>query len=157
MGKLVQDCSNALFPKSILCDCIRVRGLQSQIIMLKPFLMVCCHCVVNIYSIFCFFALLPQETSKRKNAVIYSILLLSKSQNLLKKCAKTILFSDFRSPPIGGDPAKLASGRLRATRMRCKIFTPSRVKDFCCFSGSGVGGSAAGARAHHRAVPLGRS
>ena len=39
---------------------------------------------IGIYSIFCFFASLPQETSKRKNAVIYSIVLLSKSENLSK-------------------------------------------------------------------------
>ena len=39
---------------------------------------------IGIYSIFCFFASLPHETSKRINAVIYSILWLSKSQNLSK-------------------------------------------------------------------------
>ena len=39
---------------------------------------------LGIYSIFCFFASLPQETSQRRNAVIYSISWVSKSQNLSK-------------------------------------------------------------------------
>ena len=53
-------------------------------------------------SIFCVFALLPQKTLKRKNAVIYSILSISKSWNLFKKCVKTALLSDFRYPQKGG-------------------------------------------------------
>ena len=51
----------------------------------------------GIYSIFCIFALLLQKTLKRKNAVIYSILLTSKSYiKIVRKCVKTALFSDFR-------------------------------------------------------------
>ena len=57
---------------------------------------------IGIYSIFRVFAWLPQKTLKRKNAVIYSILWLSKSWKLSEKCVKTALFSDFRYPPNGG-------------------------------------------------------
>ena len=57
---------------------------------------------IGIYSIFCFFSLLPQKTSKRKNTVIYSILWLSKSEKSSEKGVKTALFSDFRYPQNGG-------------------------------------------------------
>ena len=39
---------------------------------------------------------------KRKNAVIYSILCLSKSEKSSEKCVKTALFSDFRYHQNGG-------------------------------------------------------
>ena len=55
-----------------------------------------------IYSVFFVFALLPQKTLKRKNAVIYSILSISKSWKSSEKCVKTALFSDFRYPQNGG-------------------------------------------------------
>ena len=57
---------------------------------------------IGIYSIFCVFAWLPQKTLKRKNAVIDSILWLSKSEKSSEKCVKTALFPDFRYPPNGG-------------------------------------------------------
>ena len=42
------------------------------------------------------------KTVKRKNAVIYSILCLSKNEKSSEKCVKTALFSDFRYPQNGG-------------------------------------------------------
>ena len=56
---------------------------------------------IGIYSIFCVFAWLPQKTLKRKNAIIYSILSISKSWKSSEKCVKTALFSDFRYPQNG--------------------------------------------------------
>ena len=53
----------------------------------------------GIWRIFCVFALLPKETSKRKNVVIYSLFLLSNSLKLSRKCAKATLSSDFRYLP----------------------------------------------------------
>ena len=103
----------------------------------------------GIYSFFCVFALLPQKTLKRKSAVIYSILLLSKSQKSSEKCVKRALFSDFRYPQNGG-------GMLLETLMSdpdsVQKASPSRVKDFWCFSGPGVEGSAAWGALHHRAL-----
>ena len=48
--------------------------------------------------------------------------------------------------------------RLWATRIPSKKLSPTLLKDFWCFSGPGVGGSAAWGAPHHRAlVALGRS
>ena len=111
---------------------------------------------IGIYSIFCVFAWLPQKTSKRKNAVIYSILWLSKSEKSSEKCVKTALFSDFRYPQNGG--GECSWRRLWATRIPAKKLSPTLLKDFWCFSGPGVGGSAAWGAPHLRAlVALGRS
>ena len=57
---------------------------------------------IGIYSIFCVFAWLSQKTAKRKNAVIYSILCLSKSEKSSEKGVKTAFFSDFRYPQNRG-------------------------------------------------------
>ena len=113
---------------------------------------------IGIYSIFCVFAWLPQKTLKRKNAVIYSILWLSKSEKSSEKCVKTALFSDFRYPQNGGGGGICSWRRLWATRIPAKKLSPTLLKDFWCFSGPGVGGSAAWGAPHHRAlVALGRS
>jgi len=50
------------FKNNGICSVLCISGLKS----------------IGIYSIFCVFALFPQKTLKRKNAVIYSILLLLK-------------------------------------------------------------------------------
>ena len=93
---------------------------------------------IGIHSIFCVFALLPQKTLKRKNAVIYSTAFVSK-----------------RHPQNGGECSRR---RLWATRIPSKKLSPSRVRDFLVFSGPGVGGLAAWGAPHHRAlVALGRS
>ena len=69
---------------------------------------ICCVLCISgpksicIYSISFVFAWLPQKTVKRKNAIIYNILWLSKSGKLSDKCVKTALFPDFRYPPNGG-------------------------------------------------------
>ena len=48
--------------------------------------------------------------------------------------------------------------RLWATRIPAKKLSPTLLKDFWCFSGPGVGGSAVWGAPHHRAlVALGRS
>ena len=113
---------------------------------------------IGIYSIFCVFAWLPQKTLKCKNAVIYSILWLSKSEKSSEKCVKTALFPDFRYPPNGGGVGKCSWRRLWATRIPSKKLAPTLLKDFWCFSGPGVGGSAVWGAPHHRAlVALGRS
>ena len=49
---------------------------------------------IDIYSICCVFALLRQKKLNRKNAVIYSILSISKSEKSSQKCVKTTLFSE---------------------------------------------------------------
>ena len=60
------------YHRSLFCFAFKNTGLCSVLCIsfLKS---------ISIYSIFCVFALLPQKTLKRKNAVIYSILLISKS------------------------------------------------------------------------------
>ena len=106
---------------------------------------------------FCFFSLLPRKTSKRKNAVIYSILSISKSEKSSEKCVKTALFSDFRYPPNGGGGI-CSWRRWWATRIPAKKLSPTLLKDFWWFSGPGVGGSAVWGAPHLRAlVALGRS
>ena len=60
---------------------------------------------IGIFSIFSVFALLPQKTLKHKNAVIYSALLISKSQKSSETCVKTAHFSDFGYPQNGGGNA----------------------------------------------------
>ena len=113
---------------------------------------------ISIYSIFCVFDWLPQKTLKRKNAVIYSILWLSKSWKLSEKCVKTALFPDFRYPQNRGGAGLCSWRRLWATRIPSKKLSPTLLKDFWCFSGPGVGGSAAWGAPHLRAlVALGRS
>ena len=103
---------------------------------------------IGIYSIFCVFAWLLQKTLKR----------LSKSEKSSEKCVKTALFSDFRYPPNGGGAGFCSWRRLWATRIPSKKLSPTLLKDFWCFSGPGVGGSAAWGAPHHRAlVALGRS
>ena len=61
------QCFFALLSKklvfAVFCDVLCISGLKSS----------------GIYNIFCIFALLPQKTLKRNHAVIYSILLISKS------------------------------------------------------------------------------
>ena len=113
---------------------------------------------IGIYSISCVFAWLPPTTLKRKNAVIYSILWISKSEKSSEKCFKTALFSDFRYPPNRGRMGECSWRRLWATRIPAKKLSPTLLKDFWCFSGPGVGGSAAWGAPHHRAlVALGQA
>ena len=57
---------------------------------------------ISIYSIFCVFAWLPQKTLKRKNAVIDSILCLSKSEKSSEKGVKTALFPILGTLKTGG-------------------------------------------------------
>ena len=73
---------------------------------------------IGIYSIFCVFAWLPQKTVKRKNAVIYSILWLSKTEKSSEKCVKTALFSDFRT----------SKTHLQISPSFCPPQTPKNVK-----------------------------
>ena len=91
---------------------------------------------IGIYSIFCVFAWLPQKTLKRKNAVIYSILWLSKSWKLPEKCVKTALFSDFRYPPNGGGVGECSWRRLWVTRILAKkLSLPHPPEGFFVFFG----------------------
>ena len=105
---------------------------------------------IGIYSIFCVSAWLPQKTLKRK--------CLSKSEKSSEKGVKTALFSDFRYPQNRGGGAFCSWRRLWATRIPAKKLSPTLLKDFWCFSGPAVGGSAAWGAPHLRAlVALGRS
>ena len=52
---------------------------------------------IGIYNIFCVCAWLPPTTLERKHVVIYSILLLPKSEKSPKKCVKTAFYPDFRT------------------------------------------------------------
>jgi len=47
---------------------------------------------IGIYSTFCVFALFRPKALKRKNVVIYSILLLSENHTSSEKCVKTVFF-----------------------------------------------------------------
>ena len=73
---------------------------------------------IGVYSIFCVFAWLPQKTVKRKNAVIYHILWLSKTEKSSEKCVKTALFSDFRT----------SKTHLQISPSFCPPQTPKNVK-----------------------------
>ena len=91
-----------------ICSVLCISGLKS----------------IGIYSIFCIFAFFPQKTLKRKNAVTYTILLVSKSKK-------------------NGGRGKCSWRRSWATRIPSKNVSPSMVKDFWCFlggSGRRVGG-----------------
>ena len=89
---------------------------------------------IGIYSMFCIFAWLPQKTLKRKNAVIHSILWLSKSWKSSEKCVITVLFSDFRYPPNRG--GECSWRRLWGTRIPAKKLSPNLLKDFFVFFGA---------------------
>ena len=83
---------------------------------------------------------------------------LSKSEKSSEKCVKTALFPDFRYPRHGGGAGFCSWRRLWATRIPSRKLSPTLLKDFWCFSGPGVGGSAVWGAPHHRAlVALGRS
>ena len=71
----------------------------------------------GIYKIFCFSGSLSQETSKQKNAVIYNILLLSKSEKLSEKC-------DFRS--IFEPTFLKQKGRFKKARFYSHNFGPKK-------------------------------
>ena len=128
------------FKNTGICSVLCISGLKSS----------------GIYSIFCVFALFPQKTLKRKNGVIYSILSISKSWKSSEKCVKTTLFPILGTLKTEG--GECSWRRLWATRIPAKKLSPTLLKDFWCFSGPGVGGSAAWGAPHHRAlVALGRS
>ena len=55
--------------------------------------------IIGVYSIFCVFALFPRKKLKRKNAVIYTMLLFSES---CTRCVKTALLFEFRYLQNGG-------------------------------------------------------
>ena len=129
------------FKNTGICSVLCISGLKS----------------IGIYSIFCVFAWLPQKTLKRKNAVIYSILWLRKAKNRPKNVSKRHFFPILGTLQTGGG-AFCSWRRLWATRIPSKKLSPTLLKDFWCFSGPGVGGSAAWGAPHHRAlVALGRS
>ena len=112
---------------------------------------------IGIYSIFCVFAWFPQKTLKRKNAVIYSILWLSKSWKSSEKCVKTTLFSDFRYPQNGG-----GGGMLLETLMSDPDSVPKPLphppEGFLVFFGARRRRVGGWGRPYHRAlVALGRS
>ena len=114
---------------------------------------------IDIYSIFCVFAWLPQKTLKHKNAVIYSIFVTFEKRKIVRKmCQNGTFFPIFRYPPNRGGAGFCSWRRLWATRIPSKKLSPTLLKDFWCFSAPGVGGSAAWGAPHHRAlVALGRS
>ena len=126
------------------CFAFKSTGICSVLCIssLKKYMVFTC-----IYCIFCVFVLFPLKTLKRKNAVIYTFCNFRKTKNRPKNVSKR----HFRYPQKGG--AGLYSWRrLWATRIPSKKLSPSRVKDFWCFSGPGVGGSAAWGALHHRAL-----
>ena len=90
---------------------------------------------IGIYSIFCVSELLPQKTLKRKHAVIYSILWLSKSKKSSEKCVKTALFSDFRYPQNGGGRDYALGDAYERPGFRPKSSPPPSWRIFCVFRG----------------------
>jgi hypothetical protein len=67
-----------------------------------------------------------------------------KAKNLPKNASKYLFFSDFRYPQNEG--GECSWRRSRATRIPSKELSPSRVKDFWCFSGPAAEGRRLGAR-----------
>ena len=143
--KLQKHCEYQHFLRSSCQKCCSLRSFFAWLSKTLVFAVFCAsrvQKVCGIYSIFCVFAWLPQKTLKRKNAVIYSILWLSKSEKSSEKCVKTALFSDFRYPPNGGGGILLLE-TLMSDRIPSKKLSPTLLKDFWYFLGPGVGGSAA--------------
>ena len=134
--KLAKKCCNLqcffglAFKNTGICSVLCISGQKS----------------ISIYSIFCVFALLPQKTLKRKNAVIYSIVPISKSWKSSEKCVKTTLFFDFRYPQNGGGAGFCSWRRLWATRIPAKKLSPTLLKDFGVFRGPASEGRRLGAR-----------
>ena len=93
---------------------------------------------IDIYSICCVFALLPQKKLNRKNAVIYSILSISKSEKSSQKCVKTTLFSEFRYPQNRGGRGNALGDASERPGFRPKSF-PQQSEGFLVFFGAGVG------------------
>ena len=127
------------------CFAFKSTGICSVLCIssLKKYMVFTC-----IYCIFCVFVLFPLKTLKRKNAVIYTFCNFRKTKNRPKNVSKR----HFRYPQNGGGAGLYSWRRLWATRIPSKKLSPSRVKDFWCFSGPGVGGSAAWGALHHRAL-----
>ena len=75
-----------------------------------------------------------------------------------KMCQNGTFFPILGTLKTGGRGAFCSWRRLWATRIPSKNLSPTLLKDFWCFSGPGVGGSAAWGAPHLRAlVALGRS
>ena len=91
------------------------------------------------------FCMAPAKTLKRKNAVIYSILWLSKSEKSSEKCVKTALFSDFRYPQNGGGGNALGDADERPG-FRPKSSPPPSWRIFGGFRGPASEGRRLGAR-----------
>ena len=106
---------------------------------------------IGIYSIFCVFARLPQKTVKLQHFVPFE-----KRKIVRKNVSKRRFFPILGTLKTGG--AFCSWRRLWATRIPAKKLSPTLLKDFWCFSGPGVGGSAVWGAPHLRAlVALGRS
>ena len=101
---------------------------------------------IGIYSIFCVFAWLPPTTLKRKNAVIYSILWLSKSEKSSEKCVRTALFSDFRYPQKRGGRDYALGDAYERPGFRPKNSPPPSWRIFGVFRGPASEGRRLGAR-----------
>ena len=101
---------------------------------------------IGIYSIFCVFEMLPQKTLKCKNAVIYSILWLSKSEKSSEKCVKTALFPDFRYPQNGGGRDYALGDAYERPVFRPKSSSPPSWRMFGVFRGPPSEGRRLGAR-----------
>ena len=101
---------------------------------------------IGTYSIFCVFAWLPPTTLKRKNAVIYSILWLSKSEKSSEKCVRTALFSDFRYPQKRGGQDYALGDAYERPGFRPKNSPPPSWRIFGVFRGPASEGRRLGAR-----------
>ena len=112
---------------------------------------------IDIYSIFCVFAWLPQKTLKHKCCNLQHFVTFEKRKIVRKMCQNGTFFR-FQVPSKRGGAGFCSWRRLWATRIPSKKLSPTLLKDFWCFSAPGVGGSAAWGAPHHRAlVALGRS
>ena len=92
---------------------------------------------IGIYNVFCVFALFPQKTSKRTNAVIYKNLFL-KAQNRPKNVSKWRFFSVLGTSKREGGAGECSWRRLWATRIPSKKLSPTQLKDFDVLRGPGA-------------------
>ena len=160
--KLQKQCKYQHFLRSTCQKCCNLQCFFALLSKTLVFAVFCASRVQKVLVFTAFSAFLHgsrKRRLKRKNAVIYNILCLSKSWKSSEKCRQNERhFFPILGTLKNGGGAGCSWRRLWATRIPAKKLSPTLLKDFWCFSGPGVGGSAVWGAPHLRAlVALGRS
>jgi hypothetical protein len=98
--------------------------------------------------------LFPHRTLKRKKYSNLHHFVCFEKLKIVRQVCENGIFSDFRYLHNGGGGIMLLETLMSDPDSVQKAPPPQRVKNFWCFPGPGVGGSAAWGAPHHRALSL---